>query len=182
MSPDEGQTLPTGRDLFGLCARVVYPPLFGVGGWVLGVTHLRFRMGMGTWVFTHLPVPRFGFRVWVLGISQHSEFVQNTPNWPFFERYEVIFYVFYYGTYSYVATTTYVRLPISDPSDSSQFRVSGGWHPSPSGEWVGILPTHPPDKTWHPPTIWVAGTRWVDNPVHNPPLCRPSVRYRSVVV
>ena len=130
----------------------------------MGVTHLRFRMGMGTWVFTHLPVPRFGFRVWVLGISQHSEFVQNTPNWPFFERYEVIFYVFYYGTYSDVATTTYVRLPMSDPSDSSQFRVSGGCHPSPSGEWVGILPTHPPDKTLHPPTIWVAGTRWVDNP------------------
>ena len=98
-----------------------------MGGWVLGVTHLRFRMGRGTWVFTHLPVPRFGFWVWVLGISQHSEFVKNTPNWPFFERYEVIFYVFYYGTYSYVATTTYVRLPMSDPSDSSQFRVSGGW-------------------------------------------------------
>ena len=111
----------------GIWNRVVYPPLFGMGGWVLGVTHLRFRMGMGTWVFTHLPVPRFGFWVWVLGISQHSEFVKNTSNWPFFERYEVIFYVFYYGTYSYVATTTYVRLPMSDPSDSSQFRVSGGW-------------------------------------------------------
>ena len=115
------------KDALDTGTRAVYPPLFGMGGWVLGVTHLRFRMGMGTWVFTHLPVPRFGFRVWVLGISQHSEFVQNTPNWPFFERYEVIFYVFYYGTYSYVATTTYVRLPMSDPSDSSQFRVSGGW-------------------------------------------------------
>jgi len=42
--------------------------------------------------------------------------------------------------------------------------VGSGWHPSPSGEWVGILPTHPPDKTWHPPTIWVAGIRWVDSP------------------
>ena len=93
-------------------------------------------MGIGCHPFTisdgygYLGIHPFAgseIRVSGVGISQHSEFVQNTPNWPFFERYEVIFYVFYYGTYSYVATTTYVRLPMSDPSDSSQFRVSGGW-------------------------------------------------------
>ena len=53
-----------------------------------------------------------------------------------------IFYVFYYGTYSYVATNTYVRLPITDPSDSSQFRVSGGWHPFATC-WVGGYSTYP---------------------------------------
>ena len=46
-------------------------PFLVMGGWVLGVTHLRFWMGVGTWGFTHLPAPRFGFRVWVLGFSQH---------------------------------------------------------------------------------------------------------------
>ena len=103
---------------------------------------------MGTWVFTHLPVPRFGFRVWVLGISQHSEFVQNTPNWPFFERYEVIFYVFYYGTYSYVATTTYVRLPIRLKPVSGNgwlvpiaIRRMGGYSTYPSTR-QNMAPTH----------------------------------------
>ena len=133
-------------------------PFLVMGGWVLGVTHLRFRMGMGTWVFTHLPAPRFGFRVWVLGISQHSDFDHNTPNWPFFERYDTDFLRILLR----VRTPTWLRpRTYAYPSDSSQFRVSGGWYPSPSGEWVGILPTHPPDKTWHPPTIWVAGSWWV---------------------
>ena len=125
---------------------------------------------MGTWVFTHLPVPRFGFRVWVLGISQHSEFVQNTPNWLFFERYEVIFYVFYYGTYSYVATTTYmyVRPPMSDPSDSSQYRVVGT-HRLPANGWVFYLPIHPTKHGTHPHFGYTVGRQpCIDQQNHEP--------------
>ena len=126
-----------------------------MGGWVLGVTHLRFRMGMGTWVFTHLPVPRFGFRVWVLGISQHSEFDHNTPNWPFFERYDTDFlrillrYVLLRG-YDHVRTPTHVRPIRLKPVSGIGWLAVVGTHRHPANGWVFFLPIHPTKHGTHP--------------------------------
>ena len=124
-------------------------PFLVMGGWVLGVTHLRFRMGMGTWVFTHLPAPRFGFRVWVLGISQHSDFDHNTPNWPFFERYDTDFLRILLR-YVLLRGYDHVRTPTHPTQASFGYRVVGT-HRHPANGWVFYLPIHPTKHGTHPP-------------------------------
>ena len=55
---------------FARVTRAFHPTRFG-HGWVSGVTHLRFSMGVGTWVGTHLSFANCGYRVWVSGATRY---------------------------------------------------------------------------------------------------------------